>query len=112
VVPDVAAAPVAAQGPSIETHPRFPDRVNAGYMQVLDRHAIALRVWERGAGETLSCGSGACAAVVAGISRKLLDTPVKVETRGGTLTVAWAGGENAVFMKGPAVTVYEGTIEL
>ena len=74
----------------------FPNRVNAGYMQVLERHAIALRVWERGAGETLSCGSGACAAVVAGIWRKLLDTPVKVETRGGTLTVAWAGGENAV----------------
>jgi len=112
VVPDVASAPVAAQGPSIETHPRFPDRVNAGYLQVLDRHSIALRVWERGAGETLSCGTGACAAVVAGISRKLLDSPVKVETRGGTLTVAWAGGENAVFMKGPAVSVFEGTLEL
>ena len=112
VVPDVASAPVTAQGPSIETHPRFPNRVNAGYMQVLDRHHIALRVWERGAGETLSCGSGACAAVVAGISRQLLDSPVKVETRGGTLTVAWAGGENAVFMKGPAVTVFEGTIEI
>ena len=112
VVPDIASAPVLTQGPSIEIHPRFPNRVNAGYMQVLDRHAIALRVWERGAGETLSCGSGACAAVVAGIWRKLLDTPVKVETRGGALTVAWAGGENAVFMKGPAVSVYEGTIEL
>jgi diaminopimelate epimerase len=81
-------------------------------MQVLDRHAISLRVWERGAGETLSCGTGACAAVVAGISRQLLDTPVRVQTRGGTLTVAWAGGENAVFMKGPAVEVFEGTIEL
>ena len=112
VVPDVASAPVLTQGPSIETHPRFPNRVNAGYMQVLDRHAIALRVWERGAGETLSCGSGACAAVVAGISRGLLDSPVTVETRGGTLTVAWAGGENAVFMKGPAVPVFEGTLEL
>jgi diaminopimelate epimerase len=112
VVPDVAAAPVTTQGPSIETHPRFPNRVNAGYLQVLDRHAIALRVWERGAGETLSCGSGACAAVVAGISRQLLDSPVKVETRGGTLTVAWAGGENAVLMKGPALAVFEGTIEL
>jgi diaminopimelate epimerase len=112
VVPDVASAPVATQGPSIETHPRFPGRVNAGYMQVLDRHAIALRVWERGAGETLSCGTGACAAVVAGIWRKLLDSPVRVETRGGTLTVAWAGGENAVFMKGPAATVFEGTMEL
>ena len=112
VVPDDAAAPLLTQGPSIETHPRFPNRVNAGYMQVLDRHAIALRVWERGAGETLACGSGACAAVVAGIWRRLLDSPVKVETRGGTLTVAWAGGDNAVFMKGPAVTVFEGTIEL
>jgi len=112
VVPDVASAPVLTQGPSIETHPRFPNRVNAGYMQVLDRHAIALRVWERGAGETLSCGSGACAAVVAGISRGLLDSPVTVETRGGTLTVAWPGGENAVFMKGPAVPVFEGILEL
>lgn len=112
VVPDVASAPVLTQGPSIEAHPRFPNRVNAGYMQVLERQAIALRVWERGAGETLSCGSGACAAVVAGIARKLLDSPVKVETRGGTLTVAWAGGDNAVFMKGPAATVFEGTLEL
>ena len=112
VVPDVASAPVSVQGPSIETHPRFPNRVNAGYLQVLDRHHIALRVWERGAGETLSCGTGACAAVVAGIARNLLDSPVKVETRGGTLTVAWGGGDNAVFMKGPAVTVFEGTLEL
>ena len=112
LVSDVASAPVTTQGPLIETHPRFPNRVNAGYMQVLDRHRIALRVWERGAGETLACGSGACAAAVAGIARGLLDTPVEVETRGGTLTVAWAGGENAVFMKGPAATVYEGTIEL
>jgi diaminopimelate epimerase len=112
VVADVASAPVTAQGPMIETHPRFPNRVNAGYMQVLDRHAIALRVWERGAGETLSCGSGACAAAVAGIARGILDSPVRVETRGGTLTVAWAGGDNAVAMKGPATTVFEGTIEI
>jgi len=112
VVPDVASAPVTAQGPSIETHPRFPDRVNAGYMQVLGRHDIALRVWERGAGETLACGTGACAAVVAGISRNLLDSPVTVQTRGGTLTIAWPGGDNAVVMKGPAVTVFEGTLEL
>jgi diaminopimelate epimerase len=112
LVPDVASAPVTTQGPLIETHPRFPNRVNAGYMQVLERHRIALRVWERGAGETLACGSGACAAAVAGIARGLLDSPVEVETRGGTLTVAWAGGENAVFMKGPAATVFEGTIEL
>jgi len=81
-------------------------------MQVLDRHRIALRVWERGAGETLACGTGACAAVVAGISRDLLDSPVAVETRGGTLTIGWPGGDNAVVMKGPAVTVFEGTLEL
>ncbi|HKU45667.1 MAG TPA: diaminopimelate epimerase [Burkholderiales bacterium] len=112
VVPDVASAPVTTQGPLIETHPRFPNRVNAGYLQVLDRHAVALRVWERGAGETLACGTGACAAVVAGIARGLLDSPVKVETRGGTLTIAWGGGDNAVSMKGPAGTVFEGTIEL
>ena len=112
VVPDVASAPVTVQGPELETHPRFPSRVNAGYLQVLERHAIALRVWERGAGETLSCGTGACAAVVAGISRGLLESPVKVQTRGGTLTVAWAGGDNVVFMKEPAVTVFEGQIEL
>jgi diaminopimelate epimerase len=112
LVADVASAPVATQGPMIETHPRFPNRVNAGYMQVLDRHGIALRVWERGAGETLSCGTGACAAAVAGIARGMLDSPVKVETRGGTLTVAWAGGDNAVAMKGPAQTVFEGIVEL
>ena len=112
VVPDVASAPVTTQGPMLEVHPRFPNRVNAGYMQVVDRHRISLRVWERGAGETLSCGTGACAAVVAGITRNLLDSPVEVETRGGTLTIAWPGGDNAVSMKGPAVTVFEGTIEL
>ena len=112
IVPDVAAAPVTRQGPALEAHPRFPHRVNAGYMQVLDRHAIALRVWERGAGETLACGTGACAAAVAGISRGLLDSPVKVRARGGTLTVSWTGGDNAVFMKGPAVSVFEGEIEL
>jgi diaminopimelate epimerase len=112
LVPDVASAPVTAQGPLIELHPRFPNRVNAGYMQVLDRHRIALRVWERGAGETLACGTGACAAAVAGIARGLLDSPVAVQTRGGTLTVAWAGGDNPVQMRGPATTVFEGTIEL
>ena len=112
LVEDVAKAPVTTQGPELERHPRFPNRVNAGYMQVRDRHRIALRVWERGAGETLSCGTGACAAVVAGIARGLLDSPVQVETRGGTLTISWAGGENPVWMKGPAETVYEGTLEL
>jgi diaminopimelate epimerase len=112
VVPDVTAAPVTTQGPQLEHHPRFPNRVNAGYMQVLDRHRIALRVWERGAGETLSCGTGACAAVVSGIARGLLDSPVRVETRGGTLTIHWAGGDNAVWMKGPAAKTFEGILEL
>jgi diaminopimelate epimerase len=111
VVADVEAAPVTTQGPALEHHPRFPNRVNAGYMQLLDRHRIALRVWERGAGETLSCGTGACAAAVAGILRGLLDSPVRVETRGGALTIAWAGGDNAVWMKGPAQIVFEGNIE-
>ena len=111
-VADVASAPVTTQGPVLERHPRFPNRVNAGYMQVLDRHTIRLRVWERGAGETLSCGTGACAAAVSGISRKLIDSPVRVETRGGALTIAWAGGDNAVWMKGPAQAVFEGSIEL
>ena len=112
VVPDVEAAPVRTQGPLVEHHPRFPDRVNAGYLEVLDRHRAKLRVWERGAGETLACGTGACAAVVAGIERRLLDSPVAVETRGGRLTVSWAGGHNAVWMKGPARTVFEGEIDL
>jgi diaminopimelate epimerase len=112
LVADVDTAPVAVQGPLIEHHPRFPQRVNAGYMQVLERHALKLRVWERGAGETLSCGTGACAAAVAGIARGLVDSPVRVETRGGALTVTWAGGDNAVCMKGPAQAVFEGSIEL
>ena len=111
-VQDVEKAPVTTQGPLLEHHARFPNRVNAGYAQVFDRHRIALRVWERGAGETLACGTGACAAVVAGILRGLLDSPVAVEARGGTLTVSWAGGDNAVWMKGPARTVFEGEIEL
>jgi len=112
VVADVERAPVDTQGPAIERHARFPGRVNAGYMQVLGRHAIALRVWERGAGETLACGTGACAAVVCGIARGLLDSPASVQTRGGTLTVSWAGGDNPVWMKGPAHAVFDGAIEL
>jgi diaminopimelate epimerase len=107
-VADVDAAPVATQGPRIENHSRFPRRVNAGYMQVVDRATIRLRVWERGAGETLACGTGACAAVVAGIRRGLLDSPVRVQTRGGELVIAWAGDGQPVRMTGPAVTVYEG----
>ena len=112
VVADVDTAPVASQGPKIENHPRFPKRVNAGFMQVVDRHAIRLRVFERGAGETLACGTGACAAVVTGISRGLLDSPVRVTTRGGELTIAWDGKGNPVMMSGPAVTVFTGEIEL
>jgi diaminopimelate epimerase len=112
VVDDVDTAPVAQDGPAIEHHPRFPKRVNAGFMQVLGRHAIRLRVFERGAGETLACGTGACAAVVAGIRRGLLDTPVRVETRGGELSIAWAGGNAPVLLTGPAVTVFDGEIEI
>jgi len=112
VVPDVAAAPVAAQGPLIERHPRFPQRVNAGYMQVEGRSRIRLRVHERGAGETLACGTGACAAVAAGIRLGLLDSPVAVRARGGELTIAWRGADNPVYMTGPAQTVFEGEIEI
>ncbi|MCG6952598.1 MAG: diaminopimelate epimerase [Betaproteobacteria bacterium] len=112
VAADVEAAPVQTEGPRIERHPRFPNRVNAGYMQIVDRRRIRLRVWERGAGETLACGTGACAAVVAGVAQGLLDSPVRVEARGGALTVSWAGGDNPVWMKGPATTVFEGTMEL
>lgn len=112
VVADVDAAPVETQGPLIERHARFPKRVNAGFMQVVDRHSIRLRVYERGAGETLACGTGACAAVVAGISRGLIDSPVRVETRGGELSIAWGGPGQPVMMTGPAVTVFTGEIEL
>jgi len=112
VVADVDAAPVAQQGPLIETHPRFPQRVNAGFMQVVSRHSIRLRVFERGAGETLACGTGACAAVVAGIARGLLDSPVRVVTRGGELNIAWQGAGTPVLMSGPAVTVFTGEIDL
>jgi diaminopimelate epimerase len=112
LVADVERAAVDSQGPRIERHARFPQRINAGYMQVLERHAIRLRVYERGAGETLACGTGACAAAVAGIARGLLDSPVTVQARGGTLTVSWAGEENSVWMKGPARAVFEGVIEL
>ena len=112
VVPDVDAAPVERQGPQIETHARFPQRVNAGFMQVVDRHAIRLRVYERGAGETLACGTGACAAAVAGIRRGLLDSPVRVGTRGGELVIAWNGPGTPVLMSGPATTVFVGEIEL
>jgi diaminopimelate epimerase len=112
VVADVDTAPVLETGPLIEHHPRFPRRVNAGFMQVLDRRHIRLRVFERGAGETLACGTGACAAVVAGIQRGLLDSPVRVDARGGQLSIAWAGTGAPVYLSGPAETVYEGEITL
>ena len=111
-VDDVDTAAVASQGPLIERHPRFPNKVNAGFMQIIDRQHIRLRVFERGAGETLACGTGACAAVVAGIGRDLLDTTVQVATRGGELTIHWAGVGTPVWMTGPAENVFEGEIEL
>ena len=107
-VHDVDTAPVTTQGPLIERHPRFPARVNAGYMQIVDRATIRLRVFERGTGETLACGTGACAAVVAGRRLGLLDESVRVHTRGGALTICWAGEGSEVVMKGPARTVFEG----
>jgi diaminopimelate epimerase len=112
VVNDVDAAPVVIDGPLIEAHTRFPQRVNAGFMQVQNRNAIRLRVFERGAGETLACGTGACAAVVAGVRRGLLDSPVRVATRGGELSIAWQGVGQPVLMTGPAVTVFEGEIDI
>ncbi|MDH4059912.1 MAG: diaminopimelate epimerase [Aquincola sp.] len=114
-VDDVRGVPVATLGPAIEGHPRFAQRVNAGFMHVLSRGEIALRVYERGAGETLACGTGACAAVVAGIRLGLLDARVDVNTRGGVLTVEWdrrTGDQAHVLMTGPAETVFEGEIEL
>lgn len=111
-VADVDTAPVAADGPRIERHRRFARGVNAGFLQVLSRAHVRLRVFERDAGETLSCGTGACAAVVAGIRLGWLDSLVDVDTRGGRLTVEWAGAGHAVFMTGPAETVFEGEIEL
>ncbi|PTB21492.1 diaminopimelate epimerase [Trinickia symbiotica] len=115
VVDDVEAYPVLTVGPEIERHVRFAQRVNAGFMQIVSRDAIKLRVFERGAGETLACGTGACAAVAAGIRRGLLDSPVTVETHGGTLTIAWDGSRDEtapLTMAGPAATVFEGEIEL
>ena len=116
VVSDIGSAPVLEEGPEIEKHPAFPKKVNVGYMQAVNRNEIKLRVYERGAGETLACGTGACAAVVSGIRRGLLDSPVKVHTRGGDLQIAWGGIVNnvtqPVIMTGPAVTVFEGETEI
>ncbi len=111
-VADVEVAPVVEEGALIERHVRFPRRVNAGYVEVVDRGHIRLRVFERGAGETLACGTGACAAVVAGIQRGLLDARVTVTTRGGKLSILWEGEGKPVLMTGPAVTVFDGELEL
>ncbi len=112
VVEDLDRAPVGNEGVLIEVHSRFPQRVNAGFMQIMDVHHIRLRVFERGAGETLACGTGACAAAVAGIRLGQLQSPVQVDMRGGSLTIAWAGGEDSVMMTGPAVVVYDGNISI
>lgn len=110
VVDNVDTAPVAIVGQLIENHPRFARRVNAGFMQIVDRHSIRLRVHERGAGETLACGTGACAAVAAGIRRGLLDSPVRVQTRGGVLTIAWNGEQ--LRLTGPAESVFTGQVDI
>ena len=111
-VDDVNAAPVRELGPRIEHHPRFPQRVNVGFLQVLDRHRAQLRVWERGAGETQACGTGACAAAVAAISQGWMDSPLTLDLTGGRLSIEWAGEGHPVFMTGPAVRVYEGQVRL
>ena len=110
VVDDVDTAPVAVVGPALEHHRRFPRRVNVGFMQVVDRSTVRLRVYERGAGETLACGTGACAAVVSGIRRGLLESPVTVHARGGALTIGWRGGRTPVTLRGPAEAVFEGEV--
>jgi diaminopimelate epimerase len=112
LVEDIERAPVQVEGPLIERHERFPARVNAAFMQIIGHHRIRLRVYERGAGETLSCGTGACAAAVAGMRGGLLESPVEVQTRGGKLTIEWPGEDNAVLMTGPAVIVYVGRVDI
>lgn len=112
IVKSIDSAPVLTEGPLIESHPRFPNHVNVGYMQVINRDHIKLRVYERGSGETLACGTGACAAVVAGIRLGLLTTQVNVSTHGGDLVINWTGKDQPVWMTGPAVTVFEGEINL
>ncbi|WAW09346.1 diaminopimelate epimerase [Oxalobacter vibrioformis] len=112
LVDSTEKAPVAQEGPVIESHRRFPNRVNAGFMEIVDRNRIKLRVYERGAGETLACGTGACAAVVSGICRGLLDSPVNVMMAGGELLIAWEGEGNPVMMTGPAVRVFDGEINM
>ncbi|MCY1348315.1 Diaminopimelate epimerase [compost metagenome] len=111
-VDDVKKAPVHELGPQLEHHPRFPQRVNVGFLQVLDRQNAKLRVWERGAGETQACGTGACAAAVAAIRQGWMDSPVQLELPGGKLAIEWAGVGCPVMMTGPAVRVYEGQVRL
>jgi len=112
LVDNVDTAPVSTLGPAVQASPRFAQGVNVGFLQVVDRSHVRLRVYERGVGETLACGTGACAAVAAGIRLGLLDARVEVQTRGGVLTIAWAGGDTPVMMTGPATTVFQGEIEL
>jgi diaminopimelate epimerase len=112
LVDDVATAPVATLGPALENHPRFPERVNVGFMQVVNRGHIKLRVFERGSGETLACGTGACAAVVAGILQGRLDARVKVQLPGGELNIRWAGKGQPVFMTGPSAKVFDGFVRI
>jgi diaminopimelate epimerase len=111
-VDDVDTAPVRELGPRMEVHPRFPKKVNVGFLQVIDRHQARLRVWERGAGETRACGTGACAAAVAAISQGWMDSPVQLELPGGRLSIEWAGPGQPVMMTGPAIRVYEGQVRL
>jgi diaminopimelate epimerase len=111
-VDDIDDAPVSSLGPALENHALFPERVNVGFMQILNPHHIRLRVYERGSGETLACGSGACGAVVVGIEQGSLNSPVQVDLAGGSLSISWLGRGQAVFMTGPAVTVFVGMIEL
>ncbi len=109
---DLELAPVATLGPKIEHHPLFPNKVNVGFLEVLDRHHAKLRVWERGAGETQACGTGACAAAVTAIQNNWMDSPINIKLAGGTLTIEWDKNDSPVFMTGNAVTVYEGKIQL
>ena len=112
LVDSVELAPVASLGPAIESHERFPQRVNVGFMEIIDRSRIRVRVFERGVGETMACGTGACAAAAVGIHNRLLDNTVQVELNGGNLTIRWQGDDNSLFMTGPAQTVYKGKMTL
>nr|WP_241504090.1 diaminopimelate epimerase [Pelagibaculum spongiae] len=112
LVEDIDSAPLETLGPMLESHDAFPERVNVGFMQVISRSHVRLRVYERGAGETMACGSGACAAMVIGKLWNMLDSQVRVELPGGELDIQWKGGDNPVWMTGPAETVYQGTIRI